>query len=400
MSKHHMIAFCLMVTFFFSLLSGCANSPSSLFEKTTSTESTSPITAESLPAIAENEPKPVKQVGSVPASLRTVVEKNLFRNAVAFEDCLLKTEILEATTETRSMRHLVQMLDITGNMLAGYAFEAEDTYRVTTLTATADGGFLFVLGFTDRAYSQDSWASDNGFSSRVIKCDKAGNLLFDTAFDQIECSALRFCFEKNGKFYLFGTQETPETKKRGVYSPTDIHMAVLDQFGTILQTKYIAGSDYDSLDRAVMTDNGFLLSISAQSRDGDFEGSTSIYPIDWVFTVDDDLQIVDKSKSSGSDYFDNVIGVRANRPLHLSDPILQNFDGGTPTAYVDYGDFYLIVSENATGIYENPPLAINSIWYYWETVYSGYDKNGQLLFRASVDSSPNYDAYVQSLLEN
>ena len=95
-----------------------------------------------------------------------------------------------------------------------------------------------------------------------------------------------------------------------------------------------------------------------------------------------------------------MIGVRANRPLHLSDPILQNFDGGTPTAYVDHGDFYLIVSENATGIYENPPLAINSIWYYWETVYSGYDKNGQLLFRASVDSSPNYDAYVQSLLEN
>ena len=95
-----------------------------------------------------------------------------------------------------------------------------------------------------------------------------------------------------------------------------------------------------------------------------------------------------------------MIGVRANRPLHLSDAILQNFDGGTPTAYVDHGDFYLIVSENATGIYENPPLAINSIWYYWETVYSGYDKNGQLLFRASVDSSPNYDAYVQSLLEN
>ena len=395
MSKHHMIAFCLMVTFFFSLLSGCANSPSSLFEKTTATESTSPITAESIPATTENEPKPVKQVGSVPASLRTVVEKNLFRNAVAFEDCLLKTEILEATKETRSMRHLVQMLDITGNRLAGYAFEAEDTYRVTTLTATADGGFLFVLGFTDRAYSQDSWASDNGFSSHVIKCDKDGNLLFDTAFDQIEGSALRFCFEKNGQFYLFGTQQTPETKKRGVHSRTDIYMAILDQNGILLNTQYIAGSDFDSLDNAEITDDGFLLSISAQSQDGDFVGSTSIYPIDWTFTVDDTLRITDRKKESGRSYFDYALGEKNGRPVYAADIFPDGFDAGTPTAYIDYGDFYLIVSDNTTGVYEHSPPQLNSLWYYWETVYSGYDKEGNLIFRASVDASPDYDTMAQ-----
>ncbi len=52
-------------------------------------------------------------------------------------------------------------------------------------------------------------------------------------------------------------------------------------------------------------------------------------------------------------------------------------------------DLYLMVSENRTGIYDTP-LAISSIWYYTETVYSAYDHNGKLLFRTSVDSTPDY----------
>ena len=57
----------------------------------------------------------------------------------------------------------------------------------------------------------------------------------------------------------------------------------------------------------------------------------------------------------------------------------------------------MIVSENNTGIYENIPPTISSIWYYTETVYSAYDNSGKMIFRASVDSSPNYDARVESL---
>ena len=64
---------------------------------------------------------------------------------------------------------------------------------------------------------------------------------------------------------------------------------------------------------------------------------------------------------------------------------------------MDYGDSYLVVSENATGVYKNIPFAISSIWYYTETVYSLYDYSGKLLFRASVDSSPDYDARIEAI---
>ena len=81
--------------------------------------------------------------------------------------------------------------------------------------------------------------------------------------------------------------------------------------------------------------------------------------------------------------------------MYKSDALLHDFDAGTANAFIDYGDFYLIVSENITGEYEHTPPMISSIWYYTESVYSAYDYSGNLIFRASVDSSPDYDALVQ-----
>ena len=262
------------------------------------------------------------------------------------------------------------------------------------MTATNDGGFLFVLGFSDYAYDQNTWASDNGFASRVIKCDKDGNLQFDTPFDGVERSALQYCFEKNGKFYFFGYIQNPATKVRGVCSSTDIYMAVLDTNGKLVMSQCIAGSDYDYLDAAEISGDYFILSISSQSGDGDFAGSNSDgYPADWVFKVNDQLETIEKKKGSGRDYFDYRLGEKDGEPVYKSDPLLNGFEAGYPQAFIDYDDFYLIVSENNTGVYEDTPPAISSIWYYTETVYSAYDYNGELLFRASVDSSRDFDTW-------
>ena len=82
--------------------------------------------------------------------------------------------------------------------------------------------------------------------------------------------------------------------------------------------------------------------------------------------------------------------------MYKSSEYLKDFDAGTPHAFIDYGDYYLIVSENVTGEYENTPPMLSSIWHYTETVYSAYDYNGELLFRTAVDSSPDYDAMAES----
>ena len=172
-------------------------------------------------------------------------------------------------------------------------------------------------------------------------------------------------------------------------------MVILDHNGTVLQSRCIAGSDFDSLDAAEASGDGFALSISSQSDDGDFSGSNSNgYPVEWVVTVNDHLEITEKKQETGRDYFDYRIGEKDGASVFTSSALLNNFDAGTPKAFIHYGDFYLIVSENITGVYENTPPEISAIWYYSETVYSAYDDNGKLIFRASVDSSPDYDSSV------
>jgi hypothetical protein len=341
--------------------------------------------------------KSVQQVGQIPDEFKGIVENNIFSGICVFDGRLLKSEICAIDDSNRTAAHQVRMMDLYGNDLAVYPCNLDDAYYISTLTATADGGFLFVLGFEDYALGQDTWASDQGFASRVIKCDKDVNLQFDTSFDRTEGSALSFCFEVDGKFYFFGTIQTPETKTRGVHSPTDISMIILDQSGAVLENKRIAGSDYDSLLTAELTGKGFLLSLRSQSDDGDFTGSDSGgYPREWVVAVNSNLEITEKRKASGRSFSDDLIGKKDGVPIYQSDDLLKGFDAGTPTAFIDYGDFYLIVSHNNTGIYEKTPPQISSIWYYAETVYSAYDRSGELIFRASVDSSPDYDAFVES----
>jgi len=342
----------------------------------------------------DKEPKAVEHVGQVPEEFADIVENNLFYDVTAFDDRLLKTEICDYDEENHIMEQRVWMMDLYGKELASYTCTADDAYSVQTLVATADGGFLFVLGFDER-YRDGQWTSEMGFASRVIKCDSDGNVQFDTALADIEGRSLRFCFEKDEKYYFFGEVETPETKTLGVGSPSDIYMAILDQDGKLLKTNLIAGSDFDDLYHAEMADGGFELSILAQSDDGDFAGSDSGgYGVNWVFTVDDELQIIQREKRTGRDYSDYWIGEKDGKPVHKSDPLFDGFDAGSVQAYIDYGDFYLIVSENNTGVYENTPGMISRIWYYTETVYSVYDNSGKLIFRAAVDSSPDYDSFV------
>lgn len=342
----------------------------------------------------DKELKAVEHTGQLSEEFAEIVENNLFSNVTAFDGRLLKTEICDYNEENHIMEQRVWMMDLYGKELASYTCIADDAYSVQTLVATADGGFLFVLGLDER-YRDGQWTTEMGFDSRVIKCDSQGNIQFDTAFEGIEGRALKFCFEKDEKYYFFGEVETPETKTVGVGSPSDIYMAMLDQDGKLLKTNLIAGSDFDNLYHAEMTDDGFLLSILAQSDDGDFAGSASGgYGVNWVFTVDDELQILQREKKTGREFSDYRIGEKEGKAVHKSDPLFDGFDAGYVQAYIDYGDFYLIVSENNTGVYENTPGMISSIWYYKETVYSAYDNSGKLILRTAVDSSPDYDSLV------
>lgn len=333
-------------------------------------------------------------VGEVPLWLQGVMARNLFADVTVCDGCLLRRETLPAEKENQVIRR-VQKLDLHGNELAACEITCDECYDIWAMTALKDGGFLFVLGFSDWATDRDSRASDDGFASRVIRCGADGQILFDTALPGLEGGALVYCFEtgegENAKYCLFGTAETPETKRRGIASPGDIYMLMLDARGAVLKERRFGGTDFDDLRVAERSGDGFLLSVWAQSEDGDFAGSGSNgYPVDWVITVNDEFEVTAMEKRKGRSILNDPIGFRDGAPVYRDEAFPRGFDAGTPVALIDEGDVTLVVSENITGIYEDTPPYISAIWYYTETVYSGYDAEGRLLFRAAVDSTPEH----------
>ncbi len=346
--------------------------------------------------------EPVEQVGEVPAELREVVAKNEFDGIVAFEDRLLKAEELAHDEENRTITYRVKMMDLCGKELAAYELVSDDACNAKLLTATEDGGFLFALGFYDYAYSYNPLvrAGDNGYASRIIKCDKNGNLQFDIALDYVEGSGLQDCFEKDGKFYIFGDVKACKERAPGYSSQTDIYMLVLDEKGGIINSKTLEGSDFDALRYAEPYGDGFLLSVSSQSRDGDFGDCGIENPgVEWLMIINDDLEITEKLVGEGRDVTDRRVGERSGEPIYDSDPLFEKFDGGGITSYIDYGDWCLIVSVNLSGVYENMPKWSCYYWFYQETVYSGYNNQGELLFRASADASPDFEEMIRDYEE-
>ena len=341
----------------------------------------------------------IAHVGDIPAALTDIIAQNTFSDIIYSNGSLFKVITVGNTPNRQTASQKIQLLDLYGHELASYDLEFNTDYSVQALTSTSDGGFSFVLGFSDHYDNEkQQWASENGFASIVYKVDKNGTLQFKTSFEGIEGRALEHCLEVDKKLYFFGTIETPETAHLGVSSPSDICMTVLDLDGNVTATNCIGGSDFDSLDNVELYDDGFLLSICAQSDDGDFAGSNSGgYGVNWVVLVNKELAVSEKRIESGRNWNDSVIGEKNDQLIYPSDTLFENFDAGNPHLYIEYGDFYLVVSERSTGVFERTPPTISSIWCYTETVYSGYSNDGELLFRTSVDSSPDYDAILQDL---
>ena len=372
------VTLCILVTVLVctsSVLSACGKKNASKTSETT--EDTRPTES-------------IAQVGEVPDTFKGIIAEDRFRHVEAFSDRLM--EVTATWSEDgKTKTSTVTMMDLYGEPIASYTVETNDAYGATTLTPTKDGGFLFVVGFNAN-YIPGMDQIETGYHSRIIKCDDEGQVLFDKKLDSVEIGALRMCFEKDGCYYFFGALSTPEELMK--YGETDIYILVLDENGNEVNQRFIGGSSSDHIENVDKTEDGFILEAESQSDDGDFAGSDAGYhEVSWRIVINDDLEILEKEIVPERFNYRIKVGEKDGEPLYSRDEMFSDFDAGGVDVYIDYGDTYLIVSNHQTGQCEHQPAYVSSIWYYWETVYSMYDKSGNLVFRASVDSSPDYSKY-------
>ena len=334
----------------------------------------------------------IAQVGEVPEEFREIIAEDRFRNVSVSSDRLVKVGSVWSK-DGDSKKSAVIIMDLYGEVLASHMVEYNAAYDMSAVTLTKDGGFIFAFGYNDH-YIPGRDQLETGYHSRIIKCDAEGQVLFDKKLESVKIGALGKCIEKDGVYYFFGENESKEILAN--YTGEDIYILAIDEQGNEVNQRYIGGSSFDQIENVCKTENGFILEVTSQSTDGDFAESNEKYKrVYWRVVINDDLEILEKEiVPDGFDHdFRRYVGVKNGEPLYDDDEMFSDFDGGWVREYIDYGDTYLIVSERITGQVEHQPAYVSSIWYYYETVYSMYDKSGTLLFRASVDSSPEYSWY-------
>ena len=336
----------------------------------------------------------IAQVGEVPEEFREIIAENRFRNVSVSSDRLVKVESIWYK-DGQSKKSAVIIMDLYGEILASHIVECNAAYDISAVTLTEDGGFIFAFGYNDH-YIPGRDQLETGYHSRIIKCDAEGQVLFDKKLESVKIGALGTCIEKDGVYYFFGENESKEILAN--FAGEDIYILAIDENGNEVNQRYIGGSSFDQIETVRETEDGFVLEVASQSTDGDFAEANEQYKRTyWRVVINDDLEILEKEiVPDGFDHdFRRYVGVKNGEPLYDDDEMFSDFDGGWVREYIDYGDTYLIVSERITGQVEHQPPYVSSIWYYYEMVYSMYDKSGTLVFRASVDSSPDYSRYEE-----
>ncbi len=321
----------------------------------------------------------VQPVGEVPEEFKTIVDENLFADVDIQNGSFIRQE---RSFDDGKYEYTLSHYDIHGNLLGKYSDVFSE--QISCLTETSDGGFIFAVGFVDYQNSDGNLHSQDGVVSSIIKCSADGKKQWQKDLKDRYGENLSCCIENDGGYYFFGSFENPETKQPGIFSYTDIYMLKLDKSGNTISEKTYGGSDFEMFYLAEKCRDGFTVYISSQSPDGDYVSSSAPVPENMKVYVDKDLNN-QKIESLEALPPEKIIGSIDERPVRIDDKTVIDPSDGYLTAVIDYGSFYLAVSKNITGIDENTPPYISSVWYNYEYVYGAYDKSGKLLCKAVKD---------------
>ena len=332
--------------------------------------------------------------GIIPNDFKLLVKEDRLNGAYSSNSHILKTAKSDAG-------YLVYELNPYGEPLIEITLpdkRASDWRSSLRAYATDDGGILVSIGFEDYCIDQaeDHWASDDGVMSSIYKFSSNGTEEWHTDLTDVTSQMLQLATDCRDGYLFFGERETPETKRKGVYSYADVSVLKLDKNGALSDMLILQGSDYESVYNVLQNGDIYSIIVRSQSKDGDFsiDKHLSRTHTVWEYTIDQAFKILNSAplkdqNSAEPSYW--MVGFIDSKPVYRNDVRFQNALGYV-SLVIDLDETYLVVSTNNYGIYETEPAIINSMWYLTESVYSVYDKSDVLLWRGVVDSTP-WDSY-------
>lgn len=323
----------------------------------------------------------VAPFGDVPSEFKTAMDNEILRNARIVNDRIFSVESL-------SNGYRVSVYDLNFMQLATWQSDefspdhySPEHYRITELLPCSDGGFLIAAQMDDHYILPDKkWASEYGYRTMLIKCDEAGNEEYRYSEDL--SWQIVSLYETDTEYLVFSEVETPDTQVLGVCSPTDVYLLALNKDGSVKDSRTLGSSDYDCLRFSAQEDDNYLL-YTYNQEGASVSGYHKITVTNTLEVIDDELLPTLPKRS---------VGLIDGKPQYNGEGIFAGYQDGTIEAVADYGDFYFVISRHITGTYEKQPPSFSATWYYQELVYSAFDKDGNALWIATEDVSPDYDA--------
>ena len=333
------------------------------------------------PGITGTEYHTTVPVGTVPQEFEKIVAQNLFYSATAYGDRLLQVGF-------HFVKNLIRVYDPRGEVLVEKVVLLEDCEKIGCAFLTEDGGLVYTFG-TDIHYGKASYDIGD-VSSHIYFYDGNGKYFFSKDVAGCEIDAFQAGIETDAGFFFFGSLTEEKNGKKTVgEGQTDISVIKIFRSNHLITKKTFGGSGYEyyfgvTYDEAK---KNFVISAITDSTDGDFSfvnDEKTLYHA--ILPIGENFMITE-AEEVDSFSLKRRVGILDGKEIFDDDEMFEGFADGKVTALVDYGDFYLIVSENITGIDMNMQPYSSAVRHTTETVYAAYGKDGTLIWKAACDSS-------------
>lgn len=312
----------------------------------------------------------IEHVGEVPERFKDIVKNNVFSGGYLLDDRIVRYSLQDGKW------HFI-VTDLSGKMTTDAFIGAESEFP-RGLFIDSEKNLLILFRVDTTVGSKPS-----GYY-KILKLSPDGRTVFETDMSTVD-ARYDHMVEVDGGYVFIGPCDGG---KRNTMTLTDISAVKLSDDGSIKNRVIFGGDDYDTVHAVQRTADGisvyFYLHVYPTGSAG---GGYKKYDLDF------DGNLVKRTDITEDDVPDHVYYYIEGKPYYGMTEFFTEFQSGKAADWkvIEYDDMVLLVYDRFTSDYDRLDHGLLSwipvSYYYRETVYEGYSKEGKLLWRTAVDST-------------
>ena len=327
----------------------------------------------------------LKPIGEVPQKFKKIVENDLFGGADYANGIVY-------TVSNDDDYVYVNFYDKYGETLSEVKLERGGEYypAVHEIHPTLDGNYIMVFDSSRRSVD-GKWVVR---PQKFVRFSLDGEVLSETVLGNDFVGELGHFFETDSGYIFVGDCDA---EKVGTITTNDIALLKLDFDGNIVKFVQDGGNHHDRISRVEQTKRGikvYFYMNTSSTEPGGYK----------LYEYDNDLKLIlqkdiEEDDIPGMNPYYYISGT----PYYSYEDFFTDFDDNKSSCVeiIEYDDFVLFVSAHYTfNEYERVTFR-STIPYYWhcnETVYTAYSYDGEIIWRATADST-DYEALQKQIDE-